>query len=42
VRLPHVFQVSGQAVEEFERRELPIHRQHGASGWFSKRAGVKS
>src|SRR4029079_4011952 len=41
VRFPHVFQASGQAVEEFERREFPIHGQHGASGWFSKRALVK-
>ena len=41
VRLAHVLQVSRQAVEEFERGELPVHRQHGASGWFSTRAGVK-
>ena len=33
--------MSRQAVEKFERGELAIHRQHGASGWFPTRAGVK-
>ena len=42
VRLPDVLQMSGQAVDEFERGEFPLHRQHGASGWFPSRHGVKS
>jgi hypothetical protein len=30
VRLPRVFQVSSEAVEECERGEFPLQRQHGA------------
>jgi hypothetical protein len=41
VRLADVFQVRGQAVDEFERGELALNRQHGASGWCSNRPGVK-
>jgi hypothetical protein len=50
VGLSHVFQVSGQAVEELEGGELPLHyfhgfqgfrRQHGASEWFSTGTRVK-
>ena len=41
VRLAHVFQMSGQAVDELERGEFPLDRQHGASGWFSNRPWVK-
>ena len=41
VRLPDVFQMSGQAVDELQRGEFPLDRQHGASGWFSNRPEVK-
>ena len=41
VRFAGVFQMSGQAVDELQRGELPLYRQHGASGWFSNQPGVK-
>jgi hypothetical protein len=41
VRLAHVFQVRGQAVDELERGQLPLYGQHGASGWFPACGAVK-
>ena len=39
VRLPNVFQMGGEAVDELQRREFSLDRQHGPSGWFSTRHG---
>ena len=41
VRLPHLFQVRGQAVDELQPGQLPLSRLHGASGWFPTGAAVR-
>jgi len=41
VWLADVFQVGGQAVDELQRGEFPLYRQHAASGWCSSRRRVK-
>ena len=41
VRLANIFQMSGQAVDEFERGEFPLDRQHAASGWCPNGPAVK-
>src|SRR5262245_19115613 len=41
VRFADVSQVRGQALDELERGEFPLDRQHGASAWFSNPLGVK-
>jgi hypothetical protein len=33
--LADVFEMNGQAVDELERGELALYRQHAVSGWFS-------
>jgi hypothetical protein len=41
VRLADILQVSGQAVDELERGELPLHGHHGAQEWCAGRFAVK-
>jgi hypothetical protein len=41
VRFPDLFQMGGQAVDELQRRQFTLHRQHDRSGLFSNGSAIK-